>query len=356
MDQNTAESVLGVKNDGISEQPQDSHQDSFKNKSTKEKVIYMIKAIVIGQVLSLCIAGTSTMTNSLTTNLGISIPTTQSFFLYVLLMVVYVPYTYFKYGLVSLKYFKKIWYWYILLGFVDVEGNYFVVKAYNYTSLLSCALLDVWTLPCVVLLTFVLFRVKYKLGQYTAIAFCLAGLGTLIYLDNKDDGNVAGPNPVKGDIFMIIGATFYALSNILLEYIVRQRPVYETLGYLGVFGTIINGIQLVSLELNEIRSVSWTAQAVGYNAGFVIFMFLFYSLTPYLFRITSATFFNLSILTSDVYILVISIFVFENKVSALYSIAFVLVVFGLLIFNISPTLAGKNIVKLPGFRRLENEV
>src|SRR5579871_4466498 len=42
-------------------------------------------------------------------------------------------------------------------------------------------------------------------------------------------------------------------------------------------------------------------------------MFCLYTATPILFRLSSATFFNLSILTSDFYILIFAIYFFKNN-------------------------------------------
>lgn len=42
---------------------------------------------------------------------------------------------------------------------------------------------------------------------------------------------------------MLVGATLYGLSNGLEEFLVRNRPLYEVVGSLGLFGTIINGAQ-----------------------------------------------------------------------------------------------------------------
>jgi solute carrier family 35 protein F1/2 len=57
---------------------------------------------------------------------------------YVLLILLYWPYTIFKYG--PKKYFgivlKDGWK-YIILSFFDVEGNYCTVLAYRYTNILS---------------------------------------------------------------------------------------------------------------------------------------------------------------------------------------------------------------------------
>ncbi|OLY81454.1 putative solute carrier family 35 member [Smittium mucronatum] len=206
------------------------------------------------------------------------------------------------------------------MALADVEGNYFVVKAYNYTNLLSASLLDTWSLPCVVVFTYFFMKVKYRLLQYAGIVICLIGMGASVFIDNYGKQGYRGQNPLKGDLFMILGATCYATSNILLEYVVRKRPIYESLAYMGTLGTLINGIQLVSLELSEIRSITWTGKVVGYNLGFVAFMLTLYTLTPVLFRMSSATFYNLSLLTSDVYILLIGIVVFDYEVTPFYTI------------------------------------
>jgi solute carrier family 35 protein F1/2 len=49
---------------------------------------------------------------------------------------------------------------------------------------------------------------------------------------------------VLGDIYCILGATFYAFSNVTEEYFVRKRPLYEVVGQMGLFGSIISAIQL----------------------------------------------------------------------------------------------------------------
>ncbi|PVV02477.1 hypothetical protein BB560_003068 [Smittium megazygosporum] len=320
-------------------------ENESKIKSSRaSRLIYLGKVILLGQVLSLCISGSSSLVTALTNRKGVDIPITTTFFLYVMLMLVYFTYSMVKHRKRSISNFKSIWYWYLLLAIVDVEGNYFVVKAYSYTSLLHASLLDEWTLPCVVILSVLIMKVRYKLIHYISILICISGIAILIFLDNKSSSSeFKPPNIVLGDIFMIIGATCYAFSNILLEYISRQRPIFETLGFLGLFGTLVNGIQLAILARSELKGIHWDGEIVGYIIGFVSCLFLMYSLTPILFRMSSATFLNLSLITSDVYILLIGIYAFGYSVSRLYALAFVLVILGLVMFNISPKLANKNL-------------
>jgi solute carrier family 35 protein F1/2 len=54
-------------------------------------------------------------------------------------------------------------------------------------------------------------------------------------------------------------------------------------------------------------------------------------------KLTSATFYNISLLTSDFYTLVIGILFLDTVTHYLYYIAFTLVVIGLFIFNIFPS-------------------
>ncbi|KAJ1674829.1 hypothetical protein EV182_002483, partial [Spiromyces aspiralis] len=282
---------------------------------------------------------------------NVSIPTTQSFLVYVLLAIIYVPITLVLRRPRDLWHnFRRRWYWYIILAAVDVEGNYFVVKAYDYTSLLSCMLLDAWTIPVVVVLMFFLMKIRFHWSQYLGVVVCLVGLGLLIKSDMDSGKNYKAKDAVKGDIFMLIGATCYGVSNTLEEYIVRQRPQYETVAWMGVFGTVINGIQLVVLERKELARLHWDGKVVGFTLGFDFTMVVLYSLAPILFRLSSSAFYNLSILTSDFYGLVFGIYLFGYKILPLYAGAYAIVIVGIIIYNVSPYKQPEELAKLPGWR------
>ena len=75
-----------------------------------------------------------------------------------------------------------------ILAIFDVEANYFVVRAYQYTSMLSIMLLDTWTIPCVVLLSILFLKVKFHWSQYLAILICLIGIAALIVADTVTNG------------------------------------------------------------------------------------------------------------------------------------------------------------------------
>ncbi|KAJ2403232.1 hypothetical protein GGI23_000101 [Coemansia sp. RSA 2559] len=312
---------------------------------------HFLVILVLGQVTSLCLTATSVLSEKLAANENVSLPNFQSFLVYVLLFVVYMPITLARLGTRKvLLNIKKRFYWYIFLAAVDVEGNYFVIKAYGYTSLLACMLLDTWTLPCVVVLSYFLLKARYWWLQILGVLMCLGGMGLLIKGDVDTGQNYAAQDAVKGDIFMLIGATCYALSNTTEEFIVRHRPQYETVAWLGFFGTIINGVQMAIIEHKKLSQLVWTKQVIGFTLGFDFVMFVLYTIVPFLFRMSSATFYNLSILTSDFYGLIFSKYMFHQQITAIYAGAFVLIVAGLLVYYVHPHPPPEHMAQAPGFR------
>ena len=54
----------------------------------------------------------------------------------------------------------------------------------------------------------------------------------------------AGSNKLLGDVLVLAAAALYGVSNVGQEFAVRNYDRVEFLGMLGMFGCIINGIQL----------------------------------------------------------------------------------------------------------------
>ncbi|KAK9450661.1 uncharacterized protein V1518DRAFT_411371 [Limtongia smithiae] len=288
---------------------------------------------VHGQILSLCIVATNTFTTFLTDD-GNNIPAFQTLFNYVILNLLFTPYTIYRYG--WKKYaqllYKDCWKFFIL-SFADVEGNYFVVKAYQYTSLLSAELLDNWAIAVVVILSFVFLKVRYHWSQYLGIVVCIAGMVLVVIGDLLTDKNYDAVAVVKGDMFVLLGATFYGISNTLEEFLVSERPIYEVLGQMGFWGMIINGTQAAIFERASIRDATWGSRIGGWFAGYTLALLVLYITAPILFRMSSAAFYNLSILTSDFWGLLIGIKVFGYYVFWLYPVGFVFTVGGMIIYN-----------------------
>ncbi|XP_011016183.1 PREDICTED: solute carrier family 35 member F2-like isoform X2 [Populus euphratica] len=84
--------------------------------------LWTLYLLFLGQMVSFVLAMGS-ITSSLVASLGVDAPLTQSSFNYLALALVY--------GSILLYRRQKLqvsWYWYLLLGLVDVQGNYLATE------------------------------------------------------------------------------------------------------------------------------------------------------------------------------------------------------------------------------------
>ncbi|KAL7414723.1 hypothetical protein BDY24DRAFT_406510 [Mrakia frigida] len=289
-----------------------------------------IYCLIAGQVISWCITGTNTLTTSLVNN-GFNAPTTQSFFTYFALFIVYTPYTIYRYGFKGWGQllYKDGWK-YAFLAACDVEGNFLVVKAYQYTNLLSCMLLNAWAIPSCMFFSWLLMKVKFRWTQIAGIFVCICGLGLLVASDNLTGKDWEASVMWKGDVYMIAGATLYGFTNACEEFLVRKRPLYEVVGQLGMWGVVVNGIQSSALEHNTWFEITWNGPVAGFLVAYTACMFILYTLAPLVYRSSSSVFYNLSILTSNFFGLLIGIALFGYTPYWLYFVAFVVIIVGLI--------------------------
>ncbi|KAF9598053.1 hypothetical protein IFM89_024040 [Coptis chinensis] len=217
-----------------------------------------------------------------TTGHGVKTPLSQSFFTYLSLALVYTP--------ILLSQRRKLlvpWYWYALAGFIDVQANYLVIKAYQYSSITSVTLLDCFTIPWVMVLTWIFIGTRYSLGQFFGAALCIGGLSLVVLSDAKESGS-GGKNPIVGDLLVIGGTLGYAISNV---------------GEISLF------------------------------AAFALSTFVFYTIVPLVMKMSGSALFNLSNLTSDMWAVIIRLFFYHQKLDWLYFLSFAVVAVGLVIYS-----------------------
>ena len=203
----------------------------------------------------------------------------------------------------------------------------------------SVTLLDSFTIPMALLLSTALLGAAYRRGHYAGAAVCVAGLLLLVATDHSGGGGGGSSNPLLGDGLVVLGATLYALCNVLQEWLLgesgqplpllagrragcpcwvggggaappglpRRRPiaaaqtaclaapahplfgllplpcpgdvpVEELLGTLGLFGCLWSALQGLPLELGTLRNATWAAPVLAPFLGFGLAMFAFYSL------------------------------------------------------------------------------
>ncbi|KAI5812261.1 hypothetical protein BZA77DRAFT_324561 [Pyronema omphalodes] len=305
--------------------------------STKSQFFAYLKTprfwlvLLFGQLLSLCITGTNTFSGLLAAR-GTSIPAFQSFFNYVLLNLVYTSYSIYKLGWAGYGEVLKTKGWkYFILAFLDVEGNYFVVLAYRYTTVISAQLINFWAIVVVVVVSFVFLKVRYHWTQVLGILVCCGGMGVLLARDAVNGSAVSSgmSTELKGDLFMLLGASIYGLTNVAEEFLVSKAPLWEVVGQIGFWGMIVNGVQMGIFDRGQFAGATWTPEVGGYFTGFTLVMFIFYSTVPVMLRLSSAAFFNISLLTTNFYGVLVGIRVFGYKLDRFYPVAFVMIIVGL---------------------------
>ncbi|PRW60646.1 solute carrier family 35 member F1-like [Chlorella sorokiniana] len=257
------------------------------------------------ELLALLIAGTA-VCSTLLAREGVSAPTLQSSLNYFLLGVVYTAVHIRSNGFR----WKCRWWAYAVLALLDVEANACLVLAYRFTSLTSVTLLDSFTIPMALVLSAALLGASYRRGHYAGAAVCVAGLLLLVATDRSGssaggsgsgDGSSVTSNPLLGDGLVVLGATLYALCNVLQEWLLGDVPAEELLGMLGCFGCLWSAAQGLPLELPTLLRATWSPAVLLPFLGFGLAMFTFYSLVPLELRWGGAALLNVSLLASDLW-------------------------------------------------------
>lgn len=297
----------------------------------------LLKTIVMGQVLSLLICGTAVSCQYLA-DASVETPMLQSFLNYALLLLSYTTILCTRKGDGNILHILKTkWCKYLVMGLADVEANYAVVKAYQFTTLTSIQLLDCFVIPVLMLLSWFFLKTRYRPVHLVAVTVCLLGVGAMVGADitaGRDQGSTS--DVVLGDGLVLLSAVLYAVSNMCQEHTVKNLSRVEFLGMMGLFGTAISGIQLVVLETRAVTAVKWDLRTSLLFAVYALCMYALYSFMPVVVKMTSATAVNLSLLTADLFSLFCGLFLFHNTFSALYIVSFVVITVGFVMFNAVP--------------------
>ncbi|KAF8552149.1 DUF914-domain-containing protein [Imleria badia] len=334
-------------------------------------------AILGGQLLSFAITCSSVVTSMLVERHWI-LPCTQAFFSYVSVFIVYTPYTIHRYGLRGwTKVIMRDGWKYFLLSFGDAQGNFLALKAYAYTDLLSCMLLDAWAIPMCLLTSWLYMRTKYHWTQVLGVAISIGGLCLLVVSDLVTGKDGHAERRGLGDALMLVAATLFGISNATEEFFVRRSPLYEVVGQLGMWGTLVTGIQAFVLERDLVGLAPWDNWTSGCIQNlrcrtltrleldfcsyipYTTAVFMFFSLAPLLFRTASSSYLNMSLLTSDFYGLIfgcpsishVTLLGQHYSPYWLYFPAFAVVMSGLVTYfwHVTPEEQGESDVRIPSY-------
>lgn len=207
--------------------------------------------------------------------------------------------------------------------------------------MLSAQLINFWAIAVVVILSFLFLHVRYHITQIVGILIAIGGVGILIASDHITGNSGTATDQLKGDLFALLGATFYGACNTAEEFFVSKRPVYEVLGMMSFFGMLINGTQAAIFDRHSFRVSVWNGKVGGYFTGYTLCLFLFYCLAPLMFRLSSAAFFNISMLTMNFWGVCIGVKVLHEHIHWMYPIAFVCIILGQIIYFVGRQVLGE---------------
>ncbi|GET90362.1 hypothetical protein, conserved [Leishmania tarentolae] len=356
----------------------------------------MLKRIVLGQALAFLISLTGVSTTKLV-NSNASYPVLQSVTAYAFIFAFYLPtflvilYKYRAERFSNFRFFNR-WWKYAILAVIDLEANYVVVLAYQYTNMISVQLLSCFTVPCVMVLSFFVLRMKFAVTHVVGGVIAIGGLVFLIALDA--DGlsrSERGSQEVLGDLLCLISSSLYAISNVLTEWFVKPSkpalnccggdrngeaedentpalpstdiqqpsstfadeeeifaaedhpqvpvfiPVVENLAMMSSFALLFSTIQFFAAEWKTFKPnrSSWTGQDWLFQMVFGATMLLVYTAMPTMFIVSSAAFANISLLTTNIYAIIWNATIFKIYPTKLFFVSYVIIAVGILLYSLT---------------------
>mmetsp|Transcript_10149 Transcript_10149/g.22733 ORF Transcript_10149/g.22733 Transcript_10149/m.22733 type:complete len:440 (+) Transcript_10149:130-1449(+) len=252
-------------------------------------------------------------------------------------------------------------YIYLIMAFLDVEANYLTVLAYRYTTLTSISLFDALAIPSTMVLSRCLLNRTYTKIHLLGIAMCMVGVVVNVLQDYEsdeerkrdsgDDNTNLYPYRIRGDILAIAGGILYGINDTLCEASVRAMGfASEFLGMVGLFAFVISIVQAAVVERDDIAKFFHSgsegekeASACSLVAGwglllaFVLLNLISYSLAAQFLLLSEAAFFNLSLLTGDLWTVVFSVTAQHIIPGPLFFAALTLIVGGVCVYEMAPS-------------------
>ncbi|XP_049820820.1 solute carrier family 35 member F2 isoform X2 [Aethina tumida] len=292
--------------------------------------------IILGQFLSLVLCGINTLAHYINSNPSSVQPTGQSFPHYMFLCAIYTSWLAFRRGDKGLISVIKARGWrYLLLCLIDVEANTLLSTAHQFTTLTSIQLLGCVAIPVALALSCLVLGVRYRMVHILAVSVCLMGVGCLVWA-TIEDTKIDGKNQLVGDMLCLGGSVLFAIVTVLQELSVKTTDIVEYLGLLGLFGSIISGLQMFVLEKQTLISSTWRNSS-ALISSFSACQFMFCTFSSVFLLNMGTTALHLSLLSGNFYTLIVGILLFNYKFHALYFLSYTLSMTGVYVYAIKQT-------------------
>eukprot|EP01025_Chloroclados_australasicus_P001012 TRINITY_DN10321_c0_g1_i5.p2 TRINITY_DN10321_c0_g1~~TRINITY_DN10321_c0_g1_i5.p2 ORF type:complete len:336 (+),score=6.23 TRINITY_DN10321_c0_g1_i5:209-1216(+) len=302
----------------------------------------LLGAVVLGQFMSILLTITA-VCSTLIAQSGANIPTTQALLSYILLTIVATILNTCKRVKIPLNQCK----YFAIISLFNIQGDYLIIKAYQYTNITNISLLSSFTVPCAMIFSYILLQQKFSTRQIIGGVISILGVSLLIIFNNYqqfNNNNNSDNNEQKqnygsqliGNLLVLISACLYALSNTLQEKLLKNIGIIDSLIMIGQFGTFWASLQAFVLERNQVIQIINNLNIIIQLGMFAFALTIFYLLTPSVLIWGGSTLLNLSLLTTQLWIAIMKVLFFGGfsvYSGSVFCGSFVTIVIGMLIYS-----------------------
>lgn len=304
----------------------------------------MIGNALLGQFLSVAITLSGAVNEYLARRYKVNFPALQTVLFYLLLSIVYTPKWLLKRRrkephTPTSEVIRRVWnvkgLWYTGYAFLDCIAAILVIRAYLFTNLAIVALLSTISTPCVIVLSRLFLGTQYRPLQYAGAIICVSGV--IFFSVNLGLQTMAeGGDTWLGGLLALGSALVYAGSNVLAERLTSgdSYDSDEFLAMTGVAGLAWSMLYMLASGLSELGLfIAQPSPVIALIFLYALSIFGFYSVLPLFLRLASATLFNLSLLTVNIYSALVNMALFQDTFTWSFPISLLIVSVGILVYS-----------------------
>lgn len=257
---------------------------------------------------------------------------------------------------------------YLPMAILDFSANFCMLKAFKYTTITSVTLLDALAIPSAMLLSRLFLDRQYTNLHYLGVTCCSVGILLNVLKDYQQDehghagSDVGGsgtvsvddfvsleyPQKLRGDLLAIMGGLLMGATNVAGEMAVRRMggPL-EYLGMLGFYCSIVCAVVSSWIERDQIAEFFGTGgdksdTCSERTAWYLLCAFLVSNVSYYVgaarfLQISEAAFFNLSLLTGDIWSVIFSVISEHIVPPSVFFFALIFTISGVVLYEMAPS-------------------
>lgn len=225
-------------------------------------------------------------------------------------------------------------FWYAMAALSDVSANYLIFSAFFFAPVTQISLLEDAIIP--ISFAFDLFWFK-RVGKRRHSVGALLCTASLIFYSLMTGGLTANDKETwkvaLGIVLPLLSVVCYYTSNALQIYLIEHHDRDTFMYFLGLFGSLFSLLLSIPLVRTEVSVLMSSWQAFVFVLLVVFALLFFYISVPDFLASVTPTFFNMSLMTKNFYILLVSEMFLDIPLPWYGWVAFACIMMSLCIFN-----------------------